>query len=317
MTQATKFGKPLPTGGTVGVFAPSGPYSNRSDVIRPVEWWESRGYKVKLTPSVWAREDYVAGPAEQRVADMHDLFLDPDVDIVHCLWGGVGAIEMLPLIDYDLVAAHPKALMGYSDVTNLHCAMLEKSGLSTFHGPGFGSFGAPDREAFTLDSAMHSFTKGGIGPVPRDPSDDFIRVIEGGKVSAPLVGGNLYTIDHLVGTPWQLNLDGVILLLEDVDQMSIHFDVMFWQMRLAGLLDNVAGVVVSQLEGCGKPDPDVVHDRSLEDVLEEHLGALNVPVIYGLPLGHGTHLASVPLGVMATLDADARTLTIDEPGVRD
>lgn len=317
MTQATKFGKPLRPGGTIGVFAPSGPYENRSDVIRPVEWWEARGYKVKLTPSVWARDDYVAGPPEQRVADMHELFLDPDVDVIQCLWGGVGAIEMLPLIDYDLVASNPKALMGYSDITNLHCALLEKSGLATFHGPGFGSMGAADREAFTLDSVMHAFTMGGVGNVPRKPSDDFIRVIEGGRASGPLVGGNLYTVNHLTSTPWQPTLDGVILLVEDVDTMSVHFDVMLWQMRLAGLLDNVAGVVVSELEGCGKPDPEVVHDRSLEDVLEEHLGALGVPVIYGLPLGHGDHLATVPIGVQATLDAEARTLTIDGPGVRD
>ena len=89
-----------------------------------------------------------------------------------------------------------------------------------------------------------------------------------------------------------------------------------WQMRLAGVLDGVVGVVVSDLHECGKPEPEVVADRSLEDVLESHLGTLGVPVIYGLPLGHGPHLASIPFGVMATLDAEARTLTIDQPGVR-
>ena len=316
MTFATKFGRPLPDGGTVGVFAPSGPYENRSDVLRPVQWWEHRGYQVKLMPSVWARDDYVAGEPELRVADLHSLFTDDHVDIVHCLWGGVGAIEMLPLIDYDLVAAHPKALMGYSDITNLHIALLQNSGLATFHGPGFGSFGATDRTAFTWDSALHSFRHGGTGVVPRDPTDNYIRAISSGRVSAPLVGGNLYTLNHLMATPWQPVLDGVILLVEDVDLMSVHFDVMLWQMRLSGLLDNVVGVVVSQLEGCGKPDPEVVRDRSLEDVLEEHVAALGVPAIYGLPLGHGGHLASVPLGVMATLDANAQSLTVDDPGVR-
>lgn len=316
MTRASIFGHPLPKGGTIGVFAPSGPYDNRSDVLRPVEWCEARGYKVKLTPSVWARDDYVAGDPELRAADLHSLMTDDEVDVIHCLWGGVGAIEMLPLLDYDLIASHPKALMGYSDITNLHIALLQNSGLATFHGPGFGSFGATDRTAFTWDSALHAFQEGGVGPVPRDPDDDFIRVIQGGTATGPVVGGNLYTLDHLIGTPWQPDLDDAILLFEDVDVMSIDFDVMFWQLRLSGLLDNVAGVVVSQLESCGKPDPEVVRDRSLEDVLEEHLGALNVPVIYGLPLGHGSHLASIPLGVMASLDADQRTLSIDEPGVR-
>lgn len=314
--RATRFGRPLPEGGTIGVFAPSGPYENRSDVLRPVEWWESRGYEVRLTDSVWARHDYVAGPAADRVSDLHSLLLDEEVDLIFCLWGGTGAIELLPLIDYELVAEHPKAVVGFSDVTNLHAALLTHAGLATFHGPGFGSFGASDRAAFTLDSALEAVTRGGAGVVPRNPDDAFVRSIAGGRASAPLVGGNLYTINHLMGTPYALDLSGCIVLLEEVDLRTIDFDVMFWQMRLAGALDGVAGVVVSDLHGCGRPDPEVVADRSLEDALELHLGSLGVPVIYGLPLGHGPHLATVPFGVQATLDGDARTLTIDEPGVR-
>jgi muramoyltetrapeptide carboxypeptidase len=316
MVKATRFGRPLPARGTVGVFAPSGPYENRSDVLRPVEWWTSRGYQVRLTDSVWARHDYVAGPAQARVDDLHALLLDDEVDVVFCLWGGTGAIELLPLIDYDLVAGNPKAIMGFSDVTNLNAALLKKSGLCTFQGPGFGSFGATDREAFTLDSAVDALTKGGVGEVPCRPDDKYIRPIAPGRATAPIVGGNLYTVNHLMGTPYELDLSGCIVVLEDVDLMAIDFDVMFWQMRLAGVFDNVAGIVVSDLHGCGKPDPEVVADRSLEDVLEIHLAGLGVPVIYGLPLGHGPHLASIPLGVLATVDADARTLTIDERGVR-
>jgi muramoyltetrapeptide carboxypeptidase len=298
------------------VFAPSGPYENRSDVLRPIEWFESRGYEVRLTDSVWSRLDYVAGPADERVDDLHALIEDDEVDVIFCLWGGTGAIEMLPLIDYDLVASKPKALMGFSDVTNLHAAMLMKSGLCTFHGPGFGSFGSPARKPFTLDSALKALTDGGVGDVPRRPDDDYVRPLSGGRITAPIVGGNLSTYNHLMQTPFELELDGCILLIEDVDLKSIDFDIMFWQMRHAGLLQKVAGVVVSDLAGCGKPDPDVVQDRSLEDVLEIHLASLDVPVLYGLPMGHGPHLASIPLGVQATLDADKRTVTIDEPGVR-
>ena len=314
--KATKFGRPLRPGGTVGVFAPSGPYENRSDVLRPIEWFEARGYQVRLTDSVWSRHDYVAGPAQDRVDDLHALLEDDEVDVIFCLWGGTGAIEMLPLIDYDLVAAKPKALMGFSDITNLHAAMLKKSGLCTFHGPGFGSFGAPGRKPFTLDSALRALSEGGLGVVPRKPEDEYLRPLAGGQVTAPIVGGNLYTYNHLMQTPFELDISGCILLVEDVALKSIDFDIMFWQMRHAGLLQQVAGVVVSDLEGCGKPDPDVVQDRSLEDVLEIHLADLGVPVLYGLPMGHGAHLASIPLGVQATLDADQRTLTIDEPGVR-
>ena len=314
--KATKFGRPLPAGGTVGVFAPSGPYENRSDVLRPIEWFESRGYQVRLTDSVWAREDYVAGPAQGRVDDLHSLLEDPEIDVIFCLWGGTGAVEMLPLIDYDLVASNPKGIMGFSDITNLHVSLLQRSGLSTFHGPGFGSFGSADREPFTLDLAIKAVTDGGVGEVPKRPDDSYLRPLSGGRVTAPIVGGNFWTYNHLMGTPYALDVDGCILVIEDVDLKTIDFDIMFWQMRYAGLLERVAGVVVSDLHGCGKPDPEVVQDRSLEDALETHLATLDVPVLYGLPLGHGPHLATIPLGVQATLDADARTLTIDEPGVR-
>ena len=125
---ATTFGAPLPPGGTVGVCSPSGPYYNRSDIERPVEWWQERGFRVKLSEGVWAQDDYVAGSPEQRAADLNALFADPEVDVIQVLWGGTGAMQMLPHLDYDLIAANPKALMGYSDITNLHIAIRQRTG---------------------------------------------------------------------------------------------------------------------------------------------------------------------------------------------
>ncbi|HEX7248189.1 MAG TPA: LD-carboxypeptidase, partial [Actinomycetota bacterium] len=174
---ATLFGPPLPPGGTIGVCAPSGPYYNRSDIERPVEWWEERGFRVKLTEGVWAQDDYVAGAPEQRAADLNALFADPEVDVIQVLWGGTGAMQVLPHIDYDLIAANPKALMGFSDITNLHIAIRQRTGLATLHGPGLGSMGIPERTAFTWDSALDAFMKGAAGQVPRDPDDAYVRAI--------------------------------------------------------------------------------------------------------------------------------------------
>ncbi|MGZ4108873.1 MAG: S66 peptidase family protein, partial [Actinomycetota bacterium] len=246
----------------------------------------------------------------------HALFADPEVDVIQVLWGGTGAMSLLPLLDFDLIGANPKALMGYSDITNLHTAIRQETGLATLHGPGLGSMGIAERTAFTWDSALGAFTKGAAGEVPRDPENGWTRSIAGGRASGPLVGGNLFTLAHLIGTPWQPVFDGAILLLEEVDEAAYHIEVELQQLTLAGLLDRVAGVVVGELKDCGKPDAETPRDRSLEDVLERYLGSLGVPVIYPLPLGHGKHLWTVPLGVRATIDGDARTLTIDEPGVR-
>jgi muramoyltetrapeptide carboxypeptidase len=315
---ATRFGSPLPQGGTIGVCAASGPYYNASDILRPKEWWEARGYRVKLTDGVWAKDDYVAGPPEQRAKDLHDLFTDPEVDVIQVLWGGTGAIQLLEHLDYELIAAHPKALMGYSDITNLHVALLQEAGLATLHGPGLGSMGIPERTAFTWDSARRAFTEGAVGPVPEDPDDPYRRTIAGGKVTAPIVGGNLFTFVHLIGTPWEPVFDGAILFFEEVHEPTYTIEVHLEQLRLAGKLDGVVGVVVGELKDCdwSEQRPEAPRNRSIEDALERHLASLGVPVLYRLPLGHGKHLATIPLGVEATLDADARTLTIEQPGVR-
>lgn len=314
---ANLFGNPLPDGGTIGVMAPSGPFFNRSDILRPTEWWEAKGYRVKIMEGTWAKDDYVAGPPEQRAADLQALFADPEVDVIQVLWGGTGAIEILEHLDYDVIAAHPKALMGFSDITNLHIAIRQRTGLATFHGPGLGSMGIPERTDFTWNSALAAFRDGGAGEVPRDPDDPYVRAIAPGRVTAPIVGGNLFTFVHLLGTPWEPVFDGVILFFEEVDEPAYHIEVELNQLRLAGKFDRVAGVVVGELDKCDwrEERPEAPRTRSIEDVLERHLGHLGVPVLYKLPLGHGKHLATIPLGVTATLDADNRTLTIEQPGV--
>ena len=314
---ATRHGSPLPDGGTIGVCSPSGPYFNRSDILRPVEWWEGKGYRVKLTEGAWAKDDYVAGSPEQRAADLHALFADPEVDVIQVLWGGTGAIDVLPHLDYDLIAENPKALMGYSDITNLHIALRQRAGLATFHGPGLGSMGIPERTDFTWNSALDAFRTGATGPVPRDPDDPYVRAIAGGKVTAPIVGGNLFTFVHLIGTPFDPVFDGAILLFEEVHEPPYVIDVHLSHLTMAGKLEHVAGVVVGELKDCdwSEDRPEAPRTRSIEDVLERHLAPLGVPVLYKLPLGHGKHLASIPLGVTATLDADGRELTIDQPGV--
>jgi muramoyltetrapeptide carboxypeptidase len=316
---ATTFGRALPPGGTIGVCAPSGPYFNRSDILRPKEWWESKGYRVKLLDGVWAKDDYVAGSAEQRAADLNALFADPQVDVIQVLWGGTGAMQVLPFLDYELIADNPKALMGYSDITNLHIALRQQTGLATFHGPGLGSMGIPDRTSFTWDSALAAFSGSGAGPVPNDPDDPYVRAIVPGRVTAPVVGGNLFTFVHLIGTRWDPVFDGAILFLEEVSEPPYVIEVHLRQLAMAGKLEGVKGIVVGEMKSCdwSEERPEAPRTRSLEDVLELCLGQLGVPVLYKLPLGHGKHLATIPLGVNATIDGDARTFTIDDPGVVD
>jgi muramoyltetrapeptide carboxypeptidase len=314
---ATRFGTPLPERGTIGVPAPASGFFNRSDVYRGVEWWEARGYRVKLGEHVFERDDWVAGAAEHRAADLMAMFLDPEVDVVQCFQGGYGSMQAIPFLDFDAIAEHPKPLVGYSDITALHVSFRQLAGLATVYGYGLAGMGDKDSTDFSRDRLVDVLRGGGAGEVPRDPDDPYVRAIVGGRVTAPLVGGCLWLLLQTMGTPWEVDLDGCIFFFEDVDAPAWYVDGMLTQLRQAGKLDGVVGVVVGDMHQCDwrEQRPEWPRTRSIEDVLELQLEPLGVPVLYKLPLGHGKHLAALPLGVEATLDADARTLVIEQPGL--
>jgi muramoyltetrapeptide carboxypeptidase len=315
--RADLLGASLPDGGTIGVPAPSNPYFNRSDTLRGIEWWERRGFRVKLADGAWDRDDYVAGDAKTRANDITAMFADAAVDVVQCLTGGYGAAHTLASLDYDVIRANPKPFVGYSDITALHLAIRAETGLATFYGPNLMSMGDPARPGWDKDLLVRTLQGDATGILPADPDDPYVRPVAGGRVTAPLVGGCLWLLQHSIGTPWELDAEGCILFFEEVDSPPYVVDGMLWHLHQAGLLRGVVGVVVGEMEKCDwrEDRPETPRTKSLEDVLEERLGPLGVPVLYRLPLGHGTHLATLPLGVEATLDADARTLTIGEPAL--
>jgi muramoyltetrapeptide carboxypeptidase len=320
MTAATVFPKPLPPGGTIGVAAPASPQDSRSEILRGVEWWESHGYGVKLADGVFTRDDFVAGDARDRARDLVAMFADPEVDVVQCLQGGYGSAQTIPYIDFDAIAANPKPFLGYSDITALHVAIRQRTGLATLYAYGLIGVGDPETTKFTHKRLLEVVTGDGTGEVPRDPDDPYVRALNAGAVTAPLVGGCLWLLMQTMGTPWEFEADDAILFFEDVKAPPYYVDGFLTQLKAAGKLDRVAGVVVGEMKDCDWGDQrqasDWARSRSLEDVLEEHLEPLGVPVLYKLPLGHGKHLAALPLGVRCTLDAGRRTLTVDEAAFR-
>jgi muramoyltetrapeptide carboxypeptidase len=314
---ASLFGKPLPDGGTIGVAAPASPYESRSDVLRSVEWWEGQGYRVKLAEHVFAQDDFVAGDPRDRAADLNALFADPEVDVVQCLQGGYGSAQAIPFLDFEAIAANPKPFVGFSDITALHVAIRQRIGLATFYGNGFLGVGATETTDFSRERLLAVLRGEGAGEVPRDPDDPYVRALVGGKVTAPLVGGCLWLLLQTLGTPWEVELDGTILFFEDYHLPTYYLDGILTQLAQAGKLAGVRGVVVGEMVKCdwGDHPKGWPRTRSLEDVLEVHLEPLGVPVLYKLPLGHGKHLATIALGVTATLDADARTLSLASSGL--
>jgi muramoyltetrapeptide carboxypeptidase len=312
-------GPALKPGGTIGVPAPATPYHNRSEVLRGVEWWESQGYHVKLADGIYERDAYVAGDPKQRGNDISALFADPDVDVVQCLQGGYGSAQAIPYIDFDVIAQNPKPFIGFSDITALHTAIRHYTGMVTFYGPGLAGVDDPDRSpeerTFNRDRLLKALTSTeALGEMPRKPGDDYVRPLTPGKVSGQLVGGCLWLLGQAIGTEWQIDLDGKIFFFEDVDAPPWYIDGILNQMTQAGMLKGVIGVVVGELERCDWSEnrPEFPQSLSIEDVLERYIQPLGVPAIYGLPLGHGKNMATLPLGVEVTLDADARKLVVDE-----
>lgn len=312
--------RPLPKGGTIGVPAPASPYHNRSEILRGVEWWERHGYKVKLADGIFERDAYVAGDPKQRAHDITQMFDDDDVDVVQTLTGGYGSAQTIPHIDYDVIAANPKPFIGYSDITALHTAIRHHTDLVTFYGPGLMEVRHPDTKALTQTSLLRALTTTvPLGEVPKKPHDDYVRDLVPGKVSGTMVGGCLWLLGQTIGTPWQIDLAGKIFFFEDVDAPPWYIDGLLLQMTQGGMLDDVIGVVVGEMEKCEwrEDRAEFPQTLSLEDVLERYIEPLGVPCIYGLPMGHGKYLVTTPLGVEVTLDANNKKLSIDESALEE
>lgn len=307
--------RPLPEGGTIGVPAPGWSRYEQDEFRRGIDWWEARGYRMRVADGLYSRRRYSGDHPKEQGAEVTRMFADPEIDAIQCYDAGYGAARVLAHLDLDVIAANPKPFVGYSDTTTLHNAIRHHTGLVTFYGPLLSMVGAPERrpsadrllEALTSTSALGRVPEAGARP------GAFNRGVAVGR----LVGGCLWPLVQTIGTPWQVDLSGAILFFEDVGKPPHLVDEQLTQMRNAGLLDDLAGVAIGEMIGCdwtaiagGGPRPMSVHE-----VFEEHLASLGIPVVFGLPLGHGDQLMTIPLGVRATVDADARTLSIDEPAL--
>jgi muramoyltetrapeptide carboxypeptidase len=305
-----------PPGSTIGVVTPGSPAETRAEVERGLAWWESQGYRVRLMPGALEQDGWHAGSPEVRARDLQEAFADPEIDAIQTMRGGYGSPQVVPLLDFDAIARTPKAFFGLSDITALHAALYARAGMATFYGPSLTMVGGPAPSAFMTERFLRVLGGETTGPVPEDRDRLTVVALAAGRASGPLVGGCLLDFIYTIGTPWEPDLDGAIFFFEDVGHAPIQIDRALLHLEQTGKLAGVRGVVVGELAGCEWYEhTSAPRSKTLEEVLEGRLGALGVPVLYGLPLGHGATIATLPLGVRATVDGDAATLTIDEPAL--
>jgi muramoyltetrapeptide carboxypeptidase len=247
----------LRPGDTVGLITPSSYVSDPDRLIAAERTIRYFGMKPKFGRNVRKRDGYLGGSIEERLDDLHSMFADPAVNAIFALRGGYGSAQLLDRIDYGLIRKNPKIFLGYSDITALHLAIGKRSGLVTFHGPvALSEFTGYTQKHFR----QALFETAPIGAVtnPTETNElrpaHTLRPIRPGKARGRLVGGNLTLIATTMGTPFEIETRGRILLLEDVDEQPYSIDRMLTQLRLAGKLDGVAGIVFGECKDCRPRD---------------------------------------------------------------
>lgn len=310
----------LKTGDTVGLIAPASAAFEQATIREGVETLQSLGFKVKTGKHIKAKYGYLAGTDEQRVADLHEMFQDDEVKGVIALRGGYGSMRLLNLIDYDLIKNNPKVFVGYSDITALNLAIYHRTGLVTFHGPvAISSFSKYTQEYFWKVVGSPAATGEIKHPDPENPLRPTanLNTICSGKATGRLLGGNLTLFTALLSTPYEVDTSGAILFLEETGEEPYDVDRMLTQLLLAGKLEQVAGIIFDRCPNCKPADykPAFYNTLSLEEVLEDRLGKLRCPVIFGLNVGHEADKPTLPIGVQVTLDADRKLFIFEEAAV--
>lgn len=278
------------------------------------------GFKPKPATYLRKRLGFLAGDDRERAADIMEMFSDPAVQGIICFRGGYGAARLLSLLNYTTIRQNPKVFIGYSDITALHGALLARANLGSFHGPMLNSdFLKETIPDFTLQSFLRTLMRPSApGSVCQGYGKKTVRVLSPGVASGRLVGGNISILCASLATPYQPSLEGAILFLEDLNEEPYRFDRMLTQLLNARLLQQAAGVAIGINKNCKDPKAKkcTEYRQTLDDVFRERLLPLKVPIVAGLPFGHVRHNATLPVGVLATLDADKGDLLITEPAVR-
>lgn len=310
----------LHKGDRVAVVSPSTAVK-KEDVDLAERAVRALGLEPVMFPSCYMRREHLSGSDEQRAGDITTAFADESVRAVFSLGGGYGASRTLPFIDFDVIQRNPKIFTGYSDITALHAAIGGKTGLITYHAPmptdnnGFykSVFGTIVFEPYTLahfEKAL--FSNEPIGLIDPPPGESY-GALSGGIAQGELVGGNLDLVTHLMGTPWELDVRGKILFLEEVHEYSYKIDKYLTALRLSGKLAECAGVILGTWTDCGEPRNTMI-DVPLDTVLKDAFSGLGIPVLTNCRAGHTWPQVTLPLGAKVRIDCDNKTLAFVESG---
>jgi len=293
----------LRPGDTIGIAAPASPFDQEA-FEAGVGVLEAMGFAVKIPDNLFKRQGYLAGSDAERAALLMGLFDDETVRAIFCARGGFGSMRLLPLLDLEKIRRQPKIVVGFSDVTALLLTLYKKCGLLSFHGPMVTTLGKGSKRTSSALMAAISTDS------PLVLTSSRPMVLNPGHASGPVIGGNLTTLSHLMGTPFEPVFEGHLLFLEDRGEAPYRIDRMLSQLHLGGCLDNVAGVILGSFQDCGPLE-------QVYDIVKRVFQKRLIPILAGFDIGHGTDNVTLPLGLQADMDTVEGTLRFKESAVMD
>ncbi|MEC7737149.1 MAG: LD-carboxypeptidase [Candidatus Neomarinimicrobiota bacterium] len=301
----------LKPGCRIGVVSPSY-WLKKQYMEKTSKFFQDKGYTMVMGNSNSMKWGPFAGTPQERADDIHHMFSNPKIEAIICARGGYGANRVLPLLNYNLIRDNPKIFMGYSDITAYLTSITQKTGLVTFHGPMMVSY---KKEFVNYNfQTMERILNGTPDFKIESPESLPARILKPGIAMGPLWGGNMTLLINRLGTSDSLDTDGVILFLEDLDEYLYSFERMLVQMRTAGMLDNIAGLIIGELHEF--KDQDVAFERNTDEIVMDICGDLEIPIVSNFPCGHGTYQATLPISIPVELYAKQQPyLTLLEPAV--
>ena len=309
-TKAKLLPRKLQYGDTIALTAPSGSIWNKAHISKIEILMQDWGFKTVIGDSCYQQHGFLAGNDKLRGSEFMAFVEDKKVNALLTMRGGWGCARMLDLLDYDIIAANPKIIMGFSDITSLVNAIYTKTGLITYHGPcGYSSWG---------DFTKQEVTKALLSGTPykmENPVNnrEGLRTLTSGVAQGELVGGNLTVIQSMLGTEYEPDWTGKILFLEEIGEESYRVDRMLWQLKQNEVFEQINGLVLGSFKDCEPEEPD--KSFSLNEIFMQHFLDCGFPVYQGASFGHLAPKFTLPIGVKAEIDASAQTIRTLEKSV--
>ncbi|TDQ18856.1 muramoyltetrapeptide carboxypeptidase [Algoriphagus boseongensis] len=306
---------PIKKGDKVGIISPSAATADRMEFTYAKEAMEALGFEVVLGENLKNRFGHLAGTDEERAADLNAMFANPEIKAIICIRGGSGAARILPLIDYSVVKNNPKPILGYSDITALHCALHSQTGLISFHGPNgsgsWNSFNVKQFEKVFFEKSLVTYKNEASKGDELVVKANRIQTLTSGIAEGKILGGNLTVLSALSGTPYYPDFQDAILFIEDIGEDPYRIDRMMSTLQLNGTLSKIKGFVFGQCNDC-KPGGGY-GAMTVDEIMDQYIKPLGIPAYIGAMIGHIPKQFIIPVGAQVRLNANEGTITLTEP----